>query len=385
MKQPSPIKSSQRIHALDSLRGFALLGVAAVNLLYISGPGGITTPPAADIADRTGFFLTHWLFAGKSYSLFALLFGISFGLQVTRIEKSRADTDLFFVRRFGVLALFGILHAFLLWQGDILLVYAAFGIILTAVRNWSPKLLTGVGLTLLLLPVIVNIVLALNQLPAAPVRAPNVVISDDSAIFRSGTFATILEARATDALRLISGQITVSLPNILSMMLFGLTAVKSGRLKLWLSDEQELIRCTVIGLGLGVPANAFYAWVYMSVAAPHPLYNAAAAVHTIAAPLMMLGTAAALVWLGNGVARGVVAALAPVGRMALTNYVLQSVVFNVLFFSYGLRLYGRTNDLLNLLIAVTLFSAQIIISRRYAQRFERGPLEALWRRLTYPH
>lgn len=369
-----------RIVVLDSLRGWALWGVLAVNLIFFSSGRSVSVAPN-DPTGQVGFFLIHWLFAGKAYGIFALLFGVGVGLQMRRLPENRAD--LFFVRRFGILAMMGMIHAVLLSQGDILVVYAAFGVMLAALRGLPARVLVGLGIGLLAVPVVVNGVIAV-QLMTEPVidgvGTQSLII--DREIWRDGSLLEIINARIQAALGLMIAQFTVGMPNIFGLFLIGLGWVKSGGMRRLFQSQAALGRLMVIGLGVGLPVNAIYALIYTTVQPPDVRHNIAAIAHTIGAPVMVAGMVGLMGWmmLCGGWRERVVRWFAPAGRMTLTHYVGQSIVANLLFYSYGLRWYGLTNDLHNLILATVIFGGQVVVSVLYLRRFEQGPLEWLWRR-----
>lgn len=384
-----PVTGRQRIDTLDILRGFALFGVLAVNLYGFGGYTAASTP-----LDRVAAWLREFLLTGKSYSLFALLFGLGMALQRQRAEAKGQAFVPFFLRRCLVLLGIGVLHAVCLWWGDILTAYALLGILLLLLfRDRQPgTLLFWVG-TLLALPTILYVASGLSfalspdpQLGAAVASSPTGgAPAELTRIYTAGSLAEITAARAQQALEQGFNQLIFAFPNIFSMLLLGLVLGKWGAFTR-IGDYLFLFRrLAVIGFALGIPTTLFVATVDTLANPNDPLYLVAYGVQTIAAPLLMLGYLGGITLLvhrGGLVAR-LLGYLAPMGKLALTIYITQSIILNFLFYSFGLALYGRTGAAANLALALAIYPIQVVFSNFYVRWFRFGPVEWLWRSLTY--
>lgn len=402
-----PVAAQERVLTLDILRGFALFGVMAVNIGLFSGLVTLSSfylaPPGT--LDWAAAWFTSFFATGKFYSLFSLLFGLGLVIQMERAMAKGQAFGAFYRQRLFFLFLIGLVHGLLLWQGDILMVYAILGGLLFLFRNSRPRtLMIWIGV-LLAIPVIGNglfgvSALVLSMTPGgqemisginAQIQSQSDFLATDPAAFREGGFLTVLAARAVQLAVIFPSQLIGGFPNIFAMFLLGMYFGKRGLLTNSAAQQPFFRRLLIGGLLIGVPINIFYATVYNSInpVAFDPTAYAAHALHTIGSPALMLSYLAAIVLLveRGGMAARALAALAPLGQTALSNYIGQSVVMNLIFFSYGLAfmpaLYGQTDAAINLGIVVAVYIAQIIISSLWVRRFRFGPLEWLWRSLAY--
>jgi uncharacterized protein len=384
-----PLARSQRIGAIDVLRGYALLGVVVVNTQAFAGPA----PPPATI-DRVAAWIVACLFTAKSYSLFSLLFGLGFAIQMERAETRGQPFDAFFLRRCLILFLFGVAHAALLFEGDILTLYAILGVVLLRFRGSAPDTLVRWAVALLALAVLLNLVGAVGSLSspdagqgATPVGPAGAEIP----AYRTPSYADDVLARLEPATTQAVAQLLIGFPNVFSMFLLGLYL---GRRRAFvdLDAHLPLFRALCLwGLLLGLPLNAVSATLTTQTASlPGAWAGGAAvwlgeAVQAVGAPLLMLGYLGSIVLLvrRGGVVSGLLGRLAPMGQLSLTCYLSSSLLLNLVFYGFGLGLYERTGAALDFLIAVAVYFALLLFSSVYAPRFRYGPAEWLWRSLTY--
>jgi uncharacterized protein len=374
----SPVGRAGRIITIDALRGAALLGILLVNVQNIMGPQRIKATWLG--TDRVLHVLITWLVEGKFISMFALLFGLGVALQIARArERGRSPTALL-VRRFAVLAVFGVIHGVAVWSGDILLSYAATGFILLlfrssdvrSLRRWSVGLWLATSTVLL---AAAAVVLALGGLSEADPSAA-------MAAYGSGDYAAMVGQR----LRELSGLIPLgvfALPWTLALMLAGMVAVRSGIATDIAGHRRQLRRLAVAGCALGLPlalAGAVVAVAGGSTTTEREAYSIAI-VHA-GGPVLALGylSAGALV-LSRHAGSAVTRRLAAVGRMALTNYLLQSVLATAWYYTGGR--YGTGSLTAGVGLWMIISALQLLWSPWWLARFAQGPMEALWRRLTY--
>lgn len=386
----APARGAERFEAIDALRGFALMGILFANLPYWAGlpfarpeelpalAGGI------DLKAFSAFF--NFVLDGKFYTLFSLLFGLGFALQLDRLEKRGADGLRVFRRRMWALLLIGAVHILFVWDGDILTLYAALGFVLPLFRKTSDRSLLAWGL-LFLLPVPMLGVQLTGQFdlhPGGPLSAFADMVSRALGIpadlapipfVGGGGWREFALWQSTGwaynyADRLENWRIA----KVLGTMLLGLYA---GRLLLrgQLVGNRELLWWVLaIGLLIGVPANIAYAQL-----PPHSQASWPSLVGT--APMgLAYGAAFLLAWPCGSRVLGVIA---PVGRMALTSYLTHSVLGALIFFGIGLGMMGRMAMLDVYALGLAIFAGQIVFSRFWLSRHAQGPMEALWRRLTY--
>jgi len=374
----SPVGRAGRIITIDALRGAALLGILLVNVQNIMGPQRIKATWHG--TDRVLHFLITWLVEGKFISMFALLFGLGVALQIARTrERGRSPTGLL-ARRFAVLAVFGAVHGVAVWSGDILLSYAATGFVLLlfrssdvrSLRRWSVGLWLATSTVLL---AAAAVVLALGGLSEADPGAA-------MAAYGSGDYGAMVGQR----LRELGGLITLgvfALPWTLALMLAGMVAVRSGIATDVAGHRRQLRRLAVVGCTLGLPlalAGAVVAVAGGSTTTEREAYSLAI-VHA-GGPVLALGylSAGALI-LSRRAGSAITVRLAAVGRMALTNYLLQSVLATAWYYTGGR--YGTGSLTAGVGLWMMISALQLLWSPWWLARFAQGPMEALWRRLTY--
>jgi uncharacterized protein len=386
-----PITDGQRADVLDALRGFALLGIFITHVPDFSGYSFLS-PDARRAVDHFRLdtslaTVSEFLIRGKFFSLFALLFGIGFAVQIDSTGRRGASFNRHFTRRLIALLAIGLAHASL-WYGDILKDYALIGFLLLLTPRWSMSTLArATGLVLLL-----RVLWPLLMWAVSPTNPPPST-ADPVAEFSSMTrafygpdplviFKANLGLVRLKALQMIYDGRALS---ILGMFLIGALV---GRLRLYqnLSANAHLIwRVFRICAPVGVIGNA----VLVSLHASTPDYPPTAkwvleqCVFAIAVPMMALAYTSgfALLW-----ARGwqpILRAFAPAGRMALTTYASQTLIGIFMFYGIGLKL-GKTIGFTQaILIAIGVFALQCVASRAWLQFFRFGPLEWIWRRATY--
>lgn len=399
----APISASERIAEIDILRGFALFGILLVNM----GSFGhsfyeyIMTKPVADnFLDQSAAFLIAFLGDGKFYSLFSFLFGFGLAIQMSRAEARGAKFVPLYLRRLAVLLVFGLIHAYFIWVGDILAPYAVLGLFLLLFRKCKPRTLLIWSIVMLVLISVINLgLLGLTQLAGMTPEGQAMMeqgtqeslasyarsAEQANQVYRTGSFMELTAQRATD-LGFIYPITLFIVPNIFAMFLLGLAAGKKGIFQDIQAHLPLFRKLLIWGLVLGVTGNLFYAvgGRFASPLTPTLLSFLASFGQTFGAPLLSAFYLSAIVLLAqNPTWRSRLMVLAPVGRMALSNYIFQSLVCTTIFYSYGLALYGSVNEGLGILLTILIYLAQIPISHWWMKRFHFGPLEWLWRTLTY--
>lgn len=395
--QISPIASEERIEILDVLRGIAIGGILIGNMQWFSGYGMM--PPAlaeqSPFTDQITHFLVHFLIEGKFYSIFSFLFGFGFALQIAR-ASTRGDVKAsLFKRRLFWLLIIGLLHAYLLWAGDILSVYAVMSFLLILFRKKSNESLLKWAFWLMVVPILTYILLyilfvafvppeALAEFDASQINRWNNSVRE---VQQGGYWQTISNFNLQYIVGRYLGLILqMRLPKILAMFLLGFYAYRRGYFQN-LSNHQPFIRKVLIyGLLLGLIGNITFAWLAGSEAAFPPSVAGIVGVITYAfgVPALALFFIAlvATLWQKSAWQR-LFAFLAPVGRMALTNYLLQTVICVIIFYGFGFGQFGKVGALGSTLIALGIFAAQIFLSALWLKYFAYGPMEWIWRQLTY--
>ncbi|MBV7485623.1 DUF418 domain-containing protein [Bordetella sp. BOR01] len=388
-----PATDARRLHDVDALRGFALLGILVVNIGVFASPyyGSSLTDPVFDRPlDHAVRWLVAFLFETKFYLLFSFLFGYSFTLQMAAAERAQAAFVPRFGRRVAGLAVLGLLHGLLLFQGDILLTYAVLGLVLLRWRDLAARraLRRAVLLVLacagawLLLGLLVAMT-PTDTADAAGTAWQHAEIAAALAAYR-GTIATTiaqhsLELRTT----MLFALLTVQGPCALAMFLVGLAAGRHCALADTTAHAGLLRRLVWIGLPVGMAGAGLYATLSLLPMALD-LSVLGLGIGLLTAPFLTAAYAAALLLaLQTGRAAALGAALAPAGRMALSNYLLQSLVCAIVFKAYGGRLMGQLSPLAVLAIAAMLYAAQLALSAAWLRRHRYGPVEWALRALTY--
>ena len=386
--------ASERIELLDALRGFALLGIFLANILYWSGWILITAEQRLALGGEAGVlwqYRFHHLFIdGKFYTIFSMLFGAGFALQLERLTRRGADGLRIYRRRVLILLGIGLVHSWLIWDGDILTLYALLGLLLPVFHRWSTKgLLVAAAILIFVIPPIgIAAFAALGWQPQQQLFAWGFAIGealgglgadDDPAqaiewLRREDLGSWLAWALSGTpfswGLRLESWRI----PKVLGIMLVGMAAGRQLATGGLINDRRLLKKLLLGGLLVGVPASIVYALIPEQGQGDWP-----SIVGTV--PLAIAYVSAfALAWPR---ARRLLGVFAAPGRMALTNYLAQSVLGGVIFYGVGFGLVGHLRPPAFYAVALLIFALQIIVSRWWLARHSQGPMEALWRRWTY--
>lgn len=397
-----PVAVDQRLHLLDVLRGFALFGILQANVLVFSGIFfvAIVGDAGPSSLDKAVDFAIEALVHGKFYSLFSLLFGTGFYLFLSGAEAKGVAARELFRRRLWLLLGIGLLHATLLWSGDILTVYALVGFALLPFYGRAPRTLLAWAAGMLVLPVAVYALMWGLGMPdpfaPAPVEPGGAAPSSPGGFdpigfmiagFRGG-YLDVLQANLIQlAGRWVDLLITVRLTKVLGMFLLGLWVGQRGIARDLDAHAGLLRQVAAWGLGLGLPLNVAGAWLVADAAPYLPgsaLGMLEAVTEAVGVPLLALGYAAGIARLMRSAPTSrALMAFAPVGRMALTNYLLQTVVCMFVFYGIGLGLYGKVGTAEAAGIALFVFALQVPLSRWWLSRYRFGPAEWAWRRMTY--
>lgn len=390
----APTAVEERLEALDVIRGFALFGILAVNLNY-----WFRTYPSASMvaperwpgpADQAVDLLIMVLCNGKFITLFSMLFGVGLALQQERIEARGARFYRFAARRFGALFLLGALHVALLWMGDILHIYAVLGFVLLLFLRRRTRTIAIWAGVLLALPLLFSIgfmlVKGLARAPMPPEALEQMRREGAAAVqaYAHGTWLEIARRRWVEYVDLI-GTLIPSAYGMLVAFLVGLLAWRSGAVQRPSDHLPRLRRVVCLGLAFGI-GQAVLRRVLERALPDHlsRLVNLVYGLEVAAFIALALAYGAALLLLLQRPAvRARLAPLASAGRMALTNYLLQSLICGLIFYNYGLGLYDRIGPAAGLGVTVAIYAAQLVWSPLWLRRFRFGPVEWLWRTMTY--
>ncbi|MBI5083474.1 MAG: DUF418 domain-containing protein [Acidobacteria bacterium] len=389
-----PVAPAERVPYLDLLRGFALLGVLVANFRGFGWPAefyGSSPLPEPTAADRAAQTLVALFFNNKFITLLSGLFGVGFAIQLERVRGSGAGFLAVYTRRLGALLLFGLAHAFLLWWGDILVTYAAAGVLLLLFRRCGQRAVLLWSLTLLFSPLVYVAARVVTFQPAAAAAqagpTPAVMLARASQAYLHGTWAELQRQLTHDWLVNNDGGYMTALQS-LAWFLFGMFVWRSGLLSR-LAEERSRLKRVFIGGVLGGTAGLVLVLVIRQTWQPRVsklwgLLLATLALRIAASTALSLGYAAGMALLSLSTrCPALKGGMHAMGRMALSNYLLQSVAGTTLHYGYGFGLYGKVHALAALGISVVLYGMQLPLSIWWLGRFRFGPAEWLWRSLTY--
>jgi uncharacterized protein len=393
-----PIPISERIEVLDTIRGFALLGIFIMNM------------PAFNTSLFLGFdaaMWPHWwdrgtemvrdvIFSGKFNSMFSMLFAIGFTIQLGRLQAREPEhATRIYLRRLFWLFVFGLVHACVFWAGDVLHMYALLGLLLLLLHRLPDRAIVTLIVLCLLYPAIRGTIRMVTSTPEdiqAIVAVTQQAISADNAGFGHGNFLDT--ARRSTAAMLILYKYPWQLGTLAAYVQFFTTVLLGlllGRHRFFqnITAHLPLVRRTqwwALGIGL-VCGSAFVIW--RSVVA-NPMEPSVWRI--LAGTGYIFGRVSIMIFYVATIVRAVCnekwrRRLAPItltGRMPLTNYLLQTLIGVILFYHWGFGLWGKVGPALDLVLAVAIFFLiQVPLSRWWLSRFQRGPMEHLWRVLTY--
>jgi len=395
-RQPAPTPPEVRHDLIDIVRGFALFGVMLANMVWTTQWEGMSFTqlqalPTAGI-DLVAHLFTEILVDYKFYTLFSMLFGLGFALQMSRAAERGRRIISVYLRRLGILFIIGVAHMLLIWFGDVLHIYAVFGLLLIPLRSWSDRAIIRLAIAIALLssltPSIVWLCSIVGFTPPDGREGSlyaTMAGGDLIAIWRMNLMFTIEEYA-----RMFSGGAD-SISWITSVYWKFLVGMVVGR-RLILQEPERFRsffrRLLPWALGVGLSLNIVRVILMWAVDDYWDLLGSSA--WSLLAVPFDVGVFAlsiayacilALLYVGRG--RALVMPLAPLGRMALTNYLMQSVTIVVLFYGIGFGLVGKAGAAACLLICVTQYVAQIVFSAWWLKRFRFGPMEWVWRSLTY--
>lgn len=393
----SPVSRGERYRSLDVLRGFAILGILIMNITAFAMPFAVYTNPLAygefSGANQWVWALSHVFAEQKFLSLFSILFGAGVALMSERAAAKGVSPWRLHGRRMLWLALIGMIHAYFLWFGDILFTYAVAGLVAFLFRKRSVKTLVAAGLVIFTVPTLIFLLSHFSQ-PYWP-EADRVelreqwhpredVLADEVEGYRQGWWSQ-MEYRIPTAFYLQSlGLFLFSGWKALGLMLLGMALYRS-RILTGEASSATYRRFVFAGFGLGFPIvlygmgkhlEAGFDVTYSMFLGGLPNYwgSLFVALGYLAAICLVTRKS----WFPALTDR-----LAAVGRMALTNYLMQTVLCTLIFYGHGLGYFGELDRLGQAFVVLGVWIFQLVISPIWLERYRFGPCEWLWRSLTY--
>jgi uncharacterized protein len=393
-----PVGETERIVPMDVLRGFALLGILVMNIQLFAMVEAVYQNPAA-YGDLTGTNFLVWLFSHlladqKFISIFSMLFGAGIVLMWQNAERSGARATRLHYRRMGWLILFGLLHAYLLWYGDILYTFGMCGLFAYLVRRKSPGTLVSYALVLAAIGSLIAIGLALFWVPhLSPGSRADFIddwrpgpqsINEELAAYR-GSWIEQMPDRVESALDIETSEfLTFYAWKVSSLMLLGMALFKLGAFHArWSRGRYRALMGTGLLVGIpvilfGVVQNFSRNWDAGYSAYLGGQYN------YWGSYLVALGwTGLVMLWCQSSRALALRERMAAVGRMAFSNYILQTLICTMIFYGTGFGYFGSVPRTGQILIVFAIYSSQLVMAPIWLRHFRFGPLEWLWRTLTY--
>lgn len=386
-----PTQSTNRIDLLDVYRGFAILGIFVVNIVIMHSTfvnqDEFAKQWTSNI-DKITEWVLQFFYYTKFFPIFSLLFGLGISMQALKMFEKKTLSFSFFLRRMFILFLMGVFHILFLWSGDVLNIYAILGLLTTFLIKRSNRLILGLSIIILFFPFYNAILEFLFNLIGFQ---PGIYLNDQTGesinqIIKYGSYLEGLELRALEYLSNIPLLFGYLGPIALSMFLLGLYLGKNKiyeSLELFIDKiKKPMILITVL--------TSIYRILFIFVLTDLEVYRNETMRTTFIEFMVLSDVAMALfyLWLIGWIWhklnwKKLLSPLKYVGRMALTNYILQSCIGLILFSSIGFKMYETLAPSQTFGIAIIVFLFQIILSRIWLSYFKFGPLEWVWRCLTY--
>ena len=389
---------NQRLEHLDILRGFALLGILLVNFEWFLRPMQaimLGSEAGLSVADQIADAVISTLGEGKFYPLFSILFGAGFALMAERAMKRAAPFWRVYLRRLLILTVIGLIHTILIWGGDILLVYALSALLMIVLfRNTPVQRLWKWALFFISIPVALMWMgsLSIVATQASPEIHAEIMqgFEDDDRILReqiaqakvihdSGSYIDNVKLRIDDTIFKLKYFLFWATP-IIGYFLLGRWLIVSDRLTHVRDHLMYFRRWRARGLLFGLTASAAATWIMwdLNTGTPTVPMSLGVTLATYGGLLLALAYLSIVV-----LAKDRLQVLAPVGQMALTNYLAQSLVWTWVIYGHGLGLWGVLPRWSSIPLALAFFGLQVVISHWWMARYRFGPAEWVWRSLTY--
>ena len=397
MKTFTPIEPKQRIEILDILRGFALLGIIFNNMQYLSG---YAFTPFDTLKQIINFQLNedvcHFLdiiITAKFYTLFSFLFATGFYIQLSKHTEDSTDFLKTYRRRLFILLVIGAVHS-LIWFGDILLSYAIIGFILILFRNVKSKNLLRWSICILLLPFLIDLILLPffqtpatisfnNTTPIVHVNYPDMTPETVINTYQNGSVADIFLLNFHNLVWKYMGYFpSGQYFTLFGIFLLGYYLASIG----FFTEKSKPILLLIISLIIGLLATfsarilggSLYRW-------PPTLANILFKFLLLIGQIFMCISYITFIYkiVQTSIGKRILKYLIPMGRMALSNYLFQTIIMIVIFYNFGFNLFGKIGLIQTTGIAILILVLQIIFSNIWLRHFRFGPFEWLWRSLTY--
>lgn len=385
-----PTQSRERITELDALRGIALFGVLVVNVFYFSVPASYFDSYFARFHDPVNIAvlrLMFWFFDGKFYPIFSLMFGVGLSIQFSKSAEAGSSPYAFLARRLVVLLLFGLAHIVFVWEEDILFVYALFGLMVLALMERPPRFVLTIAVVSYLVSPLFNILNYYTHF--MPVQS-NTLQSFDYYVhfYTTATYWQILHERLLLYIHKFSRlDVVFSELDRMAYILLGYYIERKGIVYSIARNPRKWIKIFVFSLLIFLAA--FFVdkiWLRdLDLLGNPPGLLALQEISITMSHLFLVFSyiIGIFLLLKNERMRVFFLPLSSIGRTAFTSYLVHTVVYSFLFYSFGLKLYTSLNPIWLFVIAIVLYMVEAALSVLWLKKFIYGPFEWVWRSLTY--
>ncbi len=380
-----PTNINERISSIDILRGFALLGIILVNALGFNASffdfGGFYNS-LPDEFQKHFYTIYISLTADKFIFLFGFLFGYGTYLQFNKFNELKGNFTKFFSRRMFVLFLFGVAHILFLWAGDILLCYSIAGFVLLLFHKLPSKWILLFAILFYFFIAVCLILSVWIHLPDPMTSTYTEGLAQAKIVYANGNYFDCLKLRLQEYFAFRNINTFYYLPKIIGIAIFGFLASKYN---LHQKVAEKKLRWSLILIGTITIGTIAYFGYEKIVDFKSPFANAE---YMFGYEFMNIFIASSyLLFIMLLASTDVIAKfLKPIGlmgRMSLTNYIMQSIILSLIFYGWGFGLFGQTKVTNVVMIALCVYSFQVILNSIWFTFYKQGPLEKLWRTLSY--
>jgi len=382
---------NERIEQIDILRGFALLGVLLVNALGYNSSffdfGGFYSTFTDSLNSTVYHIITNYA-ADKFIGLFSFLFGVSFSIMYLKNKNSDTQFASFYLRRLSILMIFGIIHIMFFWAGDILFTYSLVGVLLLLSRKLPSKLLLYMSVFIYFFPIIyLAINVSFPSLPDALSSTSHMTMPQVIEIYAKGSYLEVFKLRWHEYFAFRYINLIYYVPKIISLFLFGYLFYKHQYFEKINASRNKYFTVSIILLITGILLNAYTSDIANSIinmnTNPYATTVYMMIFEMTNVVLILSYTLLVLTLTRFPFFNRILNPLKYIGRMSLTNYLIYSIIFTTVMYSYGFGKFGSFAPWQLLIFSVSFFIIQIILCKIWLQHYRFGPFEWIWRKLTY--
>lgn len=398
-KPLAPVVVGERIVSMDVIRGLALLGILISNMIHFCQPLGMNGWRGdlwMSSADRFADWIAMTFIEGKFYPIFSMLFGMGFAMQMRRAADRGFDFTDVYLRRLFVLMGFGLLHGILLWEGDVLLSYGMCGLLLLLFRGRKPLTLLIWAAVFILIPALLMLMIGMvlhlfSDHPEVQSAMNDFYAGDQETmeemyrVFLTGSYLDAVGYRLGEMIYMVFITMFFA-PLYLGLFLIGMLAGQKGILSDVRKHKRLLIGIFAVCGVIGLATNYLGAWLHMTgiTRLDFGQMLMGYGVNSLFGPVLAFAYIAGIaLFIQRWSWAKLFSPFAAVGRMALTNYLAQSLIATTIFYGYGFGFGGTVGRMGTIGISLVIFAAQIVFSICWLRFYRYGPMEWLWRSLAY--